>query len=208
MPRRGRLSHAGLTASSSSAGIVGLDATESRRSPRIHDPRDRRRYRARARRLLRRPALDNPLPGRRYPTLVTRATRTAFAGVRTQSRLGPSRDRGGAQSRPDPRSPGVDADQPVGRGRIALFRECYTLPYSWAVGGFLWAPTPVTGGRREVRRRPGDPHLRSARLLRGYGIKAVDGDIGHVDGFLVDDSSWALRCVVVHTRHWRPGNRV
>ena len=106
------------------------------------------------------------------------------------------------------RSPSVDTDQPVGRGRIALFRECYTLPYAWAVGGFLWAPTPVTGGRREVRRRPGDPHLRSARLLRGYGIKAVDGDVGHVHGFLVDDSSWALRCVVVHTRHWRPGNRV
>jgi len=36
----------------------------------------------------------------------------------------------------------------------------------------------------------------------------MDGDVGHVDGFLVDDGSWALRHVVVNTRHWRPGHRV
>jgi hypothetical protein len=106
------------------------------------------------------------------------------------------------------RSPKVDSDQPVGRGRIALFRECYTLPYSWALGGFLWASGPNPRPAREARRRPGDPHLRSTRLLRGYGVTAMDGDVGHVDGFLVDDGSWALRHVVVNTRHWRPGHRV
>jgi hypothetical protein len=103
------------------------------------------------------------------------------------------------------RSPNVDTDQPVGRGRIALFRECYTAPYSWALGGFLWAPARPA---RQARRRPGDPHLRSTRLLRGYSVKAMDGDVGHVDGFLVDDDSWVLRHVVVDTRHWRPGHRV
>jgi hypothetical protein len=109
------------------------------------------------------------------------------------------------------RSPGVDTDQPVGRGRIALFRECYTLPYTWALGGFLWASAPSVSARpsREApRRRPGDPHLRSTRLLRGYSVRAMDGEVGHVDGFLVDEGSWALRHVVVHTRHWRPGHRV
>ena len=107
------------------------------------------------------------------------------------------------------RSPNVDTDQPVGRGRIApLFRECYTLPYSWAVGGFLWASSAPAWPAREVPRRPGDAHLRSTRLLRGYGVKAMDGDVGHVEGFLVDDGSWALGHVVVNTRHWRPGHRV
>ena len=106
------------------------------------------------------------------------------------------------------RSPGVDSDQPVGHERIALFRECYTMPYAWALGGFLWAPTPSARRPRQARRRPGDPHLRSARLLRGYGIKAFDGDVGHVDGFLVDDNSWNLPYVVVNTRHWRPASRV
>ena len=114
-------------------------------------------------------------------------------------------------------SPGVESDPPLGGRRIALFRECYTLPYYWALGGFLWAPGTAaqraasarsTGPSREVRRRPGDPQLRSARVIQGYGVKAIDGDVGHVDGLLIDDSSWALRCVVVSTRHWRPGSRV
>jgi hypothetical protein len=105
-------------------------------------------------------------------------------------------------------SPGVDSDRPVGRERIALFRECYTLPYAWALGGFLWTPAPSARHPRQARRRPGDPHLRSAHLLRGYGVKAVDGDVGHVAGFLIDDSSWNLPYVVVSTRHWRPAHRV
>jgi hypothetical protein len=106
------------------------------------------------------------------------------------------------------RSPGVDSDRPVGPERIALARECYTLPYAWALGGFLWAPAPSARRPRQARRRPGDPYLRSARLLRGYGLKALDGDVGHLDGFLVDDSSWSLPYVVVNTRRWPPASRV
>ena len=103
-------------------------------------------------------------------------------------------------------SPGVDTDQPLGRERIALLRECYTLPYSWAVGGFFSVSAPGAPRARGARRRPGDPHLRSTRALGGYGVRGVDGDVGHVDGFLVDDGSWALPYVVVNTLHWwRPG---
>jgi hypothetical protein len=120
-------------------------------------------------------------------------------------------------------SPSVDTDKPVAEQNAeqnaVLFRECYSLPFYWAVGGFLWGPTPFPGGertaptsvaprRRESRKRDGDPHLRSTGLLRGYGVRGIDGDIGHVEDFLIDDASWALRCVVVSTRHWRPGKRV
>jgi hypothetical protein len=45
-------------------------------------------------------------------------------------------------------------------------------------------------------------------VLRGYGVTATDGDIGHVEDFLIDDASWALRWVVVSTRHWRSAKRV
>jgi hypothetical protein len=111
-------------------------------------------------------------------------------------------------------SPGVDTDKPVGRQNAPLFRECYSLPYYWAVGGYLWARGPALqeygGGSRLTRSANGDPHLRSTRLVRGYAIRAVDGDVGHVEGFLIDDVSWALRYVVVGTsrRHWAAGKRV
>src|SRR5438445_9306589 len=47
------------------------------------------------------------------------------------------------------RCPGIDSDPPVGRRKIALSRECYTLPYYWALGGFLW--TPATRALHDVR---------------------------------------------------------
>jgi hypothetical protein len=37
---------------------------------------------------------------------------------------------------------------------------------------------------------------------------ANDGEIGHVDDFLVDDENWTIRYVVVDTRNWWPGKKV
>jgi hypothetical protein len=50
-----------------------------------------------------------------------------------------------------------------------------------------------------------DPHLRSARDTMGYTIRAVDGDIGHLDDYLVDEETWTFRYLVVATRNWWPG---
>jgi hypothetical protein len=35
--------------------------------------------------------------------------------------------------------------------------------------------------------------------VRGFHMHAIDGSIGHVDDFLMDDSSWNIRYVVVDT---------
>ena len=44
--------------------------------------------------------------------------------------------------------------------------------------------------------------------MTGYHIHATDGDIGHVEDFLVDDVSWAIRYMVVDTINWWPGKKV
>jgi hypothetical protein len=54
----------------------------------------------------------------------------------------------------------------------------------------------------------GDPHLRSTKRVAGYGIHAKDGEIGHVEDFIIDDEEWAIRYVVVDTRNWLPGKKV
>jgi hypothetical protein len=59
-----------------------------------------------------------------------------------------------------------------------------------------------------IRREPTDSHLRSTESVTGYNIDAVDGDIGHVDGFVMDDEAWAIRYVEVATRNWWPGKKV
>ena len=53
-----------------------------------------------------------------------------------------------------------------------------------------------------------DPHLRSALEVLGYHIHARDGDIGHVDDYIVGDQNWTVPYVVVDTRNWLPGKKV
>jgi hypothetical protein len=51
-------------------------------------------------------------------------------------------------------------------------------------------------------------HLRSSAHVIGYYIHAQDGDIGHVEDFLVDDTTWVIHYMVVDTRNWLPGKNV
>jgi hypothetical protein len=59
-----------------------------------------------------------------------------------------------------------------------------------------------------IRRESMDSHLRSRAAVTGYSIEAADGEIGHLDGFLVDDEAWAIRYIEVATRNWWPGKKV
>src|SRR5207237_9181207 len=67
-------------------------------------------------------------------------------------------------------------EPPVGRRKIALSRECYTLPYYWALGGFLW--TPATRALHDVRpcQAPGRCEKRDGGLaIRTSGARACSG---------------------------------
>jgi hypothetical protein len=44
--------------------------------------------------------------------------------------------------------------------------------------------------------------------VTGYYIEANDGEIGHVQDFIVDDENWAIRYLLVDTKNWWPGKKV
>lgn len=113
-------------------------------------------------------------------------------------------------------SPEMDTDKPVSRQYETAYSDYYGYPYYWT-GPFAWGPLPIpkegatADPTQQVERRDtkqGDPHLRSANEVDRYHIEAVNGSIGHVDDFILDDASWALRYFVVDTRNWLPGRRV
>ena len=56
--------------------------------------------------------------------------------------------------------------------------------------------------------KPDDPNLRSTDTVTGYTFQAPDGEIGHVQDFIVDDETWAIRYVVVDTHNWLSGKKV
>ena len=52
--------------------------------------------------------------------------------------------------------------------------------------------------------------LRSARSAAACcsAIHATDGEIGHVDDFLLEEADWSIRYLVADTKNWWPGKRV
>jgi hypothetical protein len=53
-----------------------------------------------------------------------------------------------------------------------------------------------------------DPYLRSTHDVTGHHIQAADGEIGHVEDFIIDDETWAIRYLIIDTRNWWPGKKV
>lgn len=54
----------------------------------------------------------------------------------------------------------------------------------------------------------GDPHLRSTKNVNGYHIHSNDGNIGHVEDFIVGDEKWNIYFLIVDTNNWLPGKKV
>jgi sporulation protein YlmC with PRC-barrel domain len=111
-------------------------------------------------------------------------------------------------------SPPVDWAKPVSRNyEIELNNFFNWTPY--------WMPeTPYLTGLAESKQgmpeetapeneasQTNVPQLRSGREVIGYYIHAQNGDIGHVEDFIVNDENWRIRYLVVDTRNWLPGGK-
>lgn len=53
-----------------------------------------------------------------------------------------------------------------------------------------------------------EPGLRSVHEVDGYGIQALDDDLGSVKDVIVDTDTWGVAYFVIDTRRWLPGRRV
>jgi len=110
-------------------------------------------------------------------------------------------------------SPSLDSDVPVSR----QFEEDYYGYYGWPTywsGPFMWGfysylnRGPEYWEKYAQSDKAWDPHLRSTNEVGGYRIQAIDGEIGHIEDFIIDDETWAIRYLVINTRNWWPGKKV
>jgi len=114
-------------------------------------------------------------------------------------------------------SPSVDTDQPVSaQHEREHFRYYGYSPY-WADSG-LWGPGrfpgTLQGGTPSVPPAPhstpprGDSRLRSANEVRGYHVLGNEEPVGHIEDFVLDDSTWAVQYLVIDTSNWWFGKKV
>jgi len=113
------------------------------------------------------------------------------------------------------KSPDIDLDKPVSRQHeLKLHQHHNWAPY-WiryaAPGTVSVRPAPHAEEEKEKEATPeveGDSHLRSAKEVIGYHIQARDGEIGHVEDFIMEDMKEVIRYMIVDTKNWLPGKDV
>jgi sporulation protein YlmC with PRC-barrel domain len=113
-------------------------------------------------------------------------------------------------------APDADLAQPISRRFETEYSGYYGIPHYWA-GSDLWGmwstpmevqPPATTEQRSSEQEMLEGQHLRGVREVTGYHILATDGEIGHVEDFLVDDRSWKIRYLMIDTSNWIGGRTV
>ncbi|HLK47533.1 MAG TPA: hypothetical protein VKT49_05330 [Bryobacteraceae bacterium] len=96
--------------------------------------------------------------------------------------------------------PDVDTEKPVSRQQEIAMSRYFGSPTYWSVR------IPVGRYTTEMEYPIADgednPHLRSAWDLAGYEVCAVDGALGRLEDYVMDEASWHLGYLIVETGNW------
>jgi hypothetical protein len=110
-------------------------------------------------------------------------------------------------------SPEINVVKPVSRQQQQELHTYYGWPVYWpsVTPSGLPLVTPAATQKEKEKSSAAsedDPHLRSTNEVTGYTIQATNGEVGHVEDFIVDDVPWIIRYMVVDTKNWLPGRKV
>ncbi len=122
-------------------------------------------------------------------------------------------------------SPALAEDQPVSQQVESQLYAYYGCDPLWgganrsAIPGAMASPLmapPYMGlvsldkaeTRGEGISRGADPHLRSVVEVTGYRVRALDGEIGHIQNLMIDDADWSIHYFIVDTHNWWFGQSV
>lgn len=118
-------------------------------------------------------------------------------------------------------SPNIDEERPVSRQYEVTLHDHYNWSPYW-LGAPAYSDGLTAPDTAAIERQPkfadetavasqaaeSDNHLRSTDEVEGYHIHAADGEIGHIEKFLVDTEFWFIRYLVIDTKNWLPGKKV
>lgn len=119
-------------------------------------------------------------------------------------------------------SPDIDTDKPVSRQQEEQLYAHYPWRDYWGTetgdhGAGIFGMMPgdlydEVSGNTETEPvdtpQNNDLHLRSTKAVTGYNIHATDGEIGKVVDYIIDDSKWEIKFLVVDTGNWLDSRKV
>jgi hypothetical protein len=113
-------------------------------------------------------------------------------------------------------SPSIESHMPISRRYEVEYHRYYGWPEYWSggamsgLGGFpMVLPHSDDELQAQVQHnRRDDKNLQAMKSVTGFHIQTVDGVIGHVGGFLVDDRTWEIHDLLVEAGHWYSGKEI
>ncbi len=113
-------------------------------------------------------------------------------------------------------SPSIQYDEPVWQQMELDSADGYGFAPTWGAGLYgIAALGDSTDGWLNTKGMiahaatgTADPHLRSINAVRRYHIHALDGEVGHLKDFLIDDETWQIDCALIGTKNWWRGKDV
>ncbi len=118
--------------------------------------------------------------------------------------------------------PAVNMAQPVSRQMEGDIYDHHGWRPYWSIGLYKCGFGPLGNGPVGLKSpAPGwveethvaapvsdeDPHLRSIEETISYHIHAIDGEIGHLEDFLIEEADWTVRFLIVDTKNWWPARK-
>jgi hypothetical protein len=112
-------------------------------------------------------------------------------------------------------SPPIENDAPISRQYEESYIQYYGTPTYW-LGTGTWGMYPTLMrdhnqwelSRNENVEHSWNANLRSTKDVSGHNFQATDGEIGHVDDFVINDDTWTIRYLVLDTKNWLPGKKI
>jgi uncharacterized protein YrrD len=109
-------------------------------------------------------------------------------------------------------SPDIDTELPVSRQQEIALHQYYPWQSYWETGfyeGGIWGiVTPSVANPLPIEVVGGDPHLRSTHAIAGYHIETMDGELGHLRDFIIDDETWHVEYLVIEMHSWLTDKQV
>ena len=109
-------------------------------------------------------------------------------------------------------SPDIDTEKPVSRQEELKLYQYYPWTEYWGGGmgtsGMMMSNRVPFGQAMHDHKassetvKKGDRHLRSTEKIKGYSVNALDGEAGSVIDFIIDDSAWNIKFLVVESGNW------
>jgi hypothetical protein len=128
-------------------------------------------------------------------------------------------------------SPDIDLERPVSRQQLIDLHQYYGWPTFWGndpmIGTTMLGMYPPTlmanldiakeraettdraaqSAEKPANEKPADPHLRSIGEVKGYHLRAKDGEFGYVEDFFASESDWVIRYVLIDSHRWLRGRQ-